>query len=105
MQVSQFGDIANWAVPGGKTMGIGGAMDLATGCRRVVVLMTHRTRDDKPKLLAECDYPLTARGKVNRVITNLGVVDVTAKGFALVECAPDVTPEQLQEATGAPLAL
>ncbi len=104
MQVSAQGDIANWAVPGGRTMGIGGAMDLATGCRRVIVLMTHRTRDDKPKLLAECDYPLTARGVVNRVITELGVIDVTAEGFSLVECAPEVSPAEISAATGATLA-
>jgi 3-oxoacid CoA-transferase subunit B len=104
MQVSAHGDVANWAVPGGRTMGIGGAMDLATGCRRVIVLMTHRTRDDKPKLLAECDYPLTARAVVNRVITDLGVIDVTADGFALVECAPQVSRAEIAAATGAPLA-
>ncbi len=104
MQVSAGGDIANWAVPGGKTMGIGGAMDLATGCRRVIVLMTHTTRDGKPKLLVECDYPLTARGVVSRVITELGVIDVTPDGFALVECAPEVTPDQVAAATGAPLS-
>jgi len=101
MQVSEHGDIANWAVPGGKTMGIGGAMDLATGCRRVVVLTMHTTRQGKPKLLRECTYPLTARGVVSRVITDLGVLDVTPEGFALVECAPDVTLEQIQQATDA----
>ena len=104
MQVSAGGDVANWAVPGGRTMGIGGAMDLATGCRRVIVLMTHRTRDNKPKLLAECDYPLTARGVVSRVITDLGVIDVTPDGFALVECAPQVSPAEIAAATGATLA-
>lgn len=105
MQVSERGDLANWSVPGGKTMGIGGAMDLASGCRRLVVLMTHLTRDGQPKLVRECTYPLTATGVVNRVITELGVLDITAGGFALVECAPDVTPEQLREATGAPVLL
>jgi 3-oxoacid CoA-transferase subunit B len=101
MQVSERGDVANWAVPGGKTMGIGGAMDLATGCRRVVVLTMHRTRDGKPKLLRECTYPLTARSVVDRIITDLGVIDVTPEGFALVECAPGVSFEELQEATDA----
>lgn len=105
MQVSERGDIANWAVPGGKIMGIGGAMDLATGCRRVVVLTMHTTREGEPKLLAECDYPLTARGVVSRIITDLGVIDVTGEGFALVECAPGVTPEEIQRATGAQVRL
>jgi 3-oxoacid CoA-transferase subunit B len=103
MQVSQRGDLANWAVPGGKTMGIGGAMDLASGCRRIVVLTTHLTRDGEPKLVSECTYPLTAPGVVNRVISDLGVIDITDRGFVLVECAPDVTPEQIRAATGAPI--
>lgn len=103
MQVSARGDLANWAVPGGKTMGIGGAMDLATGCERVIALMTHTTREGEPKLLAECTYPLTARGAVSRIITDLAVLDVTSDGFALVECAPDVTPDQVRAATGAPV--
>jgi 3-oxoacid CoA-transferase subunit B len=103
MQVSERGDLANWAVPGGRTMGIGGAMDLATGCRRVIVLMTHRTRDDEPKLVRECSYPLTAVGVVTRVITDLAVLDVTERGFALVECAPDVSRDEVEAATGAPV--
>jgi 3-oxoacid CoA-transferase subunit B len=103
MQVSARGDLANWAVPGGRTMGIGGAMDLASGCRRVIVLMTHKTRDGAPKLVRECSYPLTAVGVVNRIITDLAVIDVTASGLALVECAPGTTPDQVQNATDAPL--
>lgn len=103
MQVSARGDLANWAVPGGKTMGIGGAMDLASGCRRIVVLTTHLTREGEPKLVGECTYPLTALGVVNRVISDLGVLDITDRGFVLVECAPDVTPEQIRAATGAPV--
>jgi len=103
MQVSARGDLANWAVPGGKTMGIGGAMDLASGCRRIIVLTTHLTREGEPKLVGECTYPLTALGVVDRVITDLGVLDITDRGFALVECAPDVTPEQIRAATGAPV--
>jgi len=101
MQVSQSGDLANWAVPGGRTMGIGGAMDLATGCDRVIALMTHRTRRDEPKLLAECTYPLTARGAVSRVITDLAVLDTGPDGFVLVECAPEVSVDQVCAATGA----
>ncbi len=105
MQVSAGGDVANWAVPGGRTMGIGGAMDLATGCKRVIVLMTHRTREGKPKLLRKCRYPLTARGVVNRVITDLGVLDVTPDGFTLVECAPQVTADEIRAATEAEVLL
>jgi 3-oxoacid CoA-transferase subunit B len=103
MQVSEHGDLANWSVPGGKTMGIGGAMDLASGARRIVVLTTHLTREGEPKLVRECSYPLTARKVVNRVISDLGVLDITERGFVLVECAPDVTLEQLRAATGAPV--
>ncbi len=104
MQVSERGDIANWAVPGGKTMGIGGAMDLSGGCRRILVLMNHVTKEGEPKLLRECSYPLTARGVVDRIITELAVLDVTERGFALVECAPGVSVEQVRAATGANVA-
>jgi len=104
MQVAQNGDIANWAIPGGRTMGIGGAMDLAAGARRIIVLTTHQTKKGQPKLVAECRFPLTACGVVSRVITDLAVVDVTADGFRLVECAPGVTPDEVRVATGAPLA-
>jgi 3-oxoacid CoA-transferase subunit B len=104
MQVSARGDIANWAVPGGKTMGIGGAMDLSGGCRRILVLMTHLTKEGEPKLVTSCDYPLTARGVVDRVITDLAVIDVTELGFRLVECAPGVTEAEVRAATGAELA-
>jgi 3-oxoacid CoA-transferase subunit B len=103
MQVSERGDMANWAVPGGRTMGIGGAMDLASGCRRVVALMSHRTNDDEAKLVRACSYPLTAVGVVSRVITDLAVLDITDRGFKLVECAPDVTREQVEAATAAPV--
>ena len=99
MQVSQTGDLANWAVPGGKTMGIGGAMDLATGSGRVVVLTMHRTKDGRPKLVPSCSYPLTALGVVTRVITDLGVLDPSPDGFSLVECAPDVSPRDVKDAT------
>lgn len=99
MQVSQAGDLANWAIPGGRTMGIGGAMDLAVGCRRVICLTTHRTKKGVSKLVGECAFPLTAKRAINRVITDLAVLDCTEEGFALVECAPDVTPEMVIEAT------
>lgn len=104
MQVSEGGDLANWSVPGGRTMGIGGSMDLATGSRRVLVLTTHTTKTGEPKLISRCDYPLTARGAVSRVITDLAVIDVTEAGFRLVECAPGVGEEDVRAATGAPLA-
>jgi 3-oxoacid CoA-transferase subunit B len=104
MQVSARGDLANWAVPGGKVMGIGGAMDLAAGARRIVVLMQHSTKEGEAKLVAECTYPLTARRVVHRVITELAVIDCTPDGFQLVELAPGVTREQVAAATGAPLA-
>ena len=103
MQVSAQGDLANWAVPGGRTMGIGGAMDLATGCRRIIVLTTHLTREGEPKLVRTCTYPLTAVGVVDRVITDLAVLDVTEQGFALVELAPGVTRQDVEQATDAPL--
>jgi 3-oxoacid CoA-transferase subunit B len=101
MQVSQHGDLANWAVPGGRTMGIGGAMDLATGCRRVIALMTHTTKTGEPKLVAACDYPLTARRAVSRVITDLGVLDPSSEGFVLVEAAPGVSIDEIRAATAA----
>jgi 3-oxoacid CoA-transferase subunit B len=103
MQVSARGDLANWSVPGGKTMGIGGSMDLATGCRRLLVLTTHTTKKGEPKLVGECTYPLTARAAVSRVITDLAVIDVTPQGFRLVECAPGVSEAEVCEATGAAL--
>lgn len=105
MQVSAGGDLANWSIPGGRTMGIGGAMDLATGARRTVVLTTHLTKDGAPKLLAECSYPLTARGAVHRVVTELGVFDPVpeTRAFRVVELAEGVTREAAQAATGAPL--
>lgn len=104
MQVAANGDLANWAVPGGKTTGVGGAMDLSSGCRRIVILMTHATKEGEAKLVASCTYPLTARGVVSRVITDLAVVDVTPQGFRLVECAPGVSKADVRERTGAPIA-
>jgi 3-oxoacid CoA-transferase subunit B len=105
MQVSATGDLANWAVPGGKVMGVGGAMDLASGCRRVIAVMQHSTKDGEHKLVARCDYPLTATGVVSRVITELGVFDPTADGsFRIVELAPGVSREQVAALTGAALA-
>lgn len=105
MQVGQNGDLANWAIPGGKVMGIGGAMDLASGARRILVMTQHVTKEGEPKLVRECTYPLTAKGCVHRVISELAVVDVTPEGFRLVEVAPGVTIDEVRAKTGAPLAV
>jgi 3-oxoacid CoA-transferase subunit B len=103
MQVSAGGDLANWAVPNGKVMGIGGAMDLANGCRRVIAMMQHVTKKGEHKLVARCDYPLTATRVVSLVITDLGVFEPTGHGFRVIELAPGVTRELAERSTGAPL--
>jgi len=100
MQVSEHGDLANWSIPGGKTMGFGGAMDLAAGSKRVLVMTTHRTKKGEPKLVPTCTYPLTARRVVQRIITDLAVIDATPQGFVLVECAPGTTATEVRAATG-----
>lgn len=103
MQVAENGDLANWMVPGQKVAGIGGAMDLATGARTVIAVMTHTDRDGGAKLVRRCSLPLTAMRCVDLVITDLGVIAVDDQGFRLVECAPGVTVEAITAATGAPL--
>ena len=104
MQVSAGGDLANWAVPGGKVMGIGGAMDLASGCRRLIVMMQHVTKKGEHKLVATCSYPLTAARVVSLVITELGVFEPTGDAFRIVELAPEVTREAAAAATGGTLS-
>ena len=101
MQVAENGDLANWVIPGKRVKGMGGAMDLVSGVRRVVVLMEHSAPGGVAKLLRQCMLPLTGQAVVNRIITDLCVLDVTPGGFALVELAPGVTFEQLQAATDA----
>ena len=102
MQVSATGDLANWMIPGKRVKGMGGAMDLVSGVRRVVVIMEH-TAQGSPKLLPACTLPLTGAAVVNRIITDLGVFDITPTGFEAIELAPEVTPSQIQQSTASPV--
>lgn len=103
MEVSEKGDLANWMIPGKKVKGMGGAMDLVAGVQKVVVLMEHTAKDGTSKIVPQCTLPLTGKGVVNRIISDLGVMDITSRGIVLIELAQDVTLEQIKAATGVEL--
>src|SRR5690606_12538739 len=95
MQVARNGDLANWAIPGGLVTGMGGAMDLVSGARRVIAVCTFRSKEGEPKLVPRCDLPLTGVACVHRVVTDLGVFDPVGEGFRVIELAPGVTRASL----------
>jgi len=101
LQVDEQGRVANWAIPGEPVLGVGGAMDLMSGARRVIVVMTHTAKDGAPKLVRECSLPLTSLRPVTWVVTELATFEVDGSGLALIECAPGVSPETVRAKTGA----
>ena len=105
MEVSESGDLANWMIPGKKVKGMGGAMDLVAGVQKVVVLMEHNAKDGSPKIVNQCSLPLTGKGVVSRIITDLGVLDLTTEGVKLIELATDVSLEQIKAATAVELII
>ena len=102
-QVSQTGDLANWGRPGRPATGMGGAMDLAIGCRSLIVMMRHTTKDGAPRMVKQCSFPLTAKNCVDKIFTDLAVIEVKEQKLVLKEIAPNWTAEEVQKVTEAPL--